>query len=92
MSDAVSWKDKARCRCNPGLPAEAHEEYLHSLLRKTLLEDPEKVSPSHSKTAPLPSVQLELRSLVQQTLELRPRIRSLSDTVHCTSAWHGSQA
>lgn len=54
---------------------------MHSLLRKTLLEDPEKVSPRHSKTVPLPSVQLELRSLVQQTLELRPRIRSLADTV-----------
>lgn len=61
--------------------AEAHEEYLHSLLRKTLLEDPEKISPGNSKSTPLPSVQLELRSLVQQTLELRPRIRSLADTV-----------
>lgn len=73
-------------------PAEAHEEYLHSLLRKTLLEDPEKVTPADKASSLAqpslkqkfpPHVQLELRSLVQSTLELRPRIRSLTDVVSC---------
>lgn len=62
--------------------AEAHDEYLHSLLRKTLLEDTDKGASGKSRAVPQPNVQLELRSLVQRTLELRPRIKSLADMVY----------
>jgi hypothetical protein len=63
------------------LTAEAHDSYLQKLLHKTLLADEQNSAKLHGAMPTQQGVQVELRYLLQLTLDLKPRIQSLSEMV-----------